>query len=212
MGDADARLELLAERARYLTDDASARRAYGEALLRGGQPVDAVRELRAATRLDAEDTAAWFALAEALRELRRLSEAAAAYRQVLARRPRDVRALARLGEVLLDLRSWQQAETVLAQACALDPQAADLRLNRGLALWQLGRSDEALRVVRTVVEDQPQNVIALRRLARWHAALLDTTREDAHRRAALEYARRALRVTPDDAAMRGLVERLTGGP
>ncbi len=212
MGDRTARLELLAERAHYLADDPAARREYGQALLHAGRFVDAVRELRAASRLDADDATTWFALAEALRELRRLSEAAAAYRQVLERQPRHAPAMARLGEVLLDLRSWRQAEAILAQARALEPQATDLRLNHALALWQLGRFDEALDVVRSVVEDEPQNVIALSRLARWHETLFDATHDDAHRKAAVAYARRALRVTPDDAALRELLRRLTGGP
>ena len=212
MGDRTARLELLAERAHYLADDPAARREYGQALLHAGRFVDAVRELRAASRLDADDATTWFALAEALRELRRLSEAAAAYRQVLERQPRHAPAMARLGEVLLDLRSWRQAEAILAQARALEPQATDLRLNHALALWQLGRFDEALDVVRSVVEDEPQNVIALSRLARWHETLFEATHDDAHRQAAVAYARRALRVVPDHADLRALLRRLTGGP
>ena len=208
MGDADAWLALLAERARYLHEDAAARRTYGQALLERGRLVEAVSELRAATRLDPDDSGAWFALAEALRAQRRLHEAVRAYRQVLAHEPRRADVLARLGEVLLDLREWDQASRVLSEAIRLDPQPADLRLNHALALWQLGRDDAAIREVEALLEREPENVLALRRLAQWHATLFQTTHEPAYRQQALRYARRALALVPDDPALRQLLDAL----
>jgi predicted O-linked N-acetylglucosamine transferase (SPINDLY family) len=78
-----------------------------------------------------------------------------------------------------------EAMEVLRIACDLDPGNVDVRMNLGLALFELGRLDEAETLLREVLRTQPTNVRALVNLG-----LLLSARRDPAAEAMLVEARR----------------------
>lgn len=80
----------------------------------------------------------------ALHEKGRISEAAAIYREVIARDPHNAEALHLLGVAELQLRNPAAAAGLITRAAAIDRRNALYLSNLGLALSQLGRFDEAL--------------------------------------------------------------------
>jgi protein O-GlcNAc transferase len=80
----------------------------------------------------------------ALHEKGSISEAAAIYRQVIARDSQNAEALHLLGVAELQLRNPAAAADLITRAAAIDRRNALYLSNLGLALSQLGHFDEAL--------------------------------------------------------------------
>jgi len=80
----------------------------------------------------------------ALHEKGRISEAAAIYRDVIARDPHNAEALHLLGVAELQLQNPAAAAGLITRAANIDRRNALFLSNLGLALSQLGRFDEAL--------------------------------------------------------------------
>ena len=101
--------------------DASIRRSYGSALAEAGRKEDAVKELRVAIRLQ-PDVETHLELAKLLQEMGQSAEAAAEYRQVLARQPESVAALSNLAWLLAtcsepSARDGAEAVRLAEKAC-----------------------------------------------------------------------------------------------
>ena len=82
--------------------------------------------------------------AVSLRRDGRLREAVALYREILAQYPGDANVLEELGAIEIQRKNPQTALTFLDQALALKPKNTLSLINRGIALRQLGRCDDAL--------------------------------------------------------------------
>lgn len=80
----------------------------------------------------------------ALHQKGRISEAAAIYRQVVARDPNNADALHLLGVAELQLRNSAAAADLISRAVGIDRRNALYLSNLGLALSQLGRFDDAI--------------------------------------------------------------------
>jgi tetratricopeptide (TPR) repeat protein len=74
----------------------------------------------------------------------RLSEAASAYKEVLAGEPRNADALHLLGLVMAAMGRTQDAVNLIGAAVSLQPSNAAMQLNLGSALNEVGRYDEAI--------------------------------------------------------------------
>ena len=101
--------------------DASIRRSYGSALAEAGRKEDAVKELREAIRLQ-PDVETHLQLAKLFQEMGQSAEAAAEYRQVLARQPASVAALSNLAWLLAtcsepSARDGAEAVRLAEKAC-----------------------------------------------------------------------------------------------
>ena len=80
----------------------------------------------------------------ALHEQGRIAEAAAVYRQIVARDPQNAEALHLLGVAQLQSGNAGQSIALIARAIAIDSRNANYHSNFGLALSRSGRSEEAL--------------------------------------------------------------------
>jgi tetratricopeptide (TPR) repeat protein len=181
----------------------------GAQLMRLGEWSDAVASLREALREEGDwTTRAWHNLGVALVALGRLHEAREAWDEILRRRPDDLEALAQRGELLLDLQDWQAAEADFAAALLQDAENEYIRLNRGLALWRLGRLEQAQQETQAVLARRPRHVPALNRLAQlaWARALADDDSRDEQRRLTIEACERSLTAQPGQPDIQDLLE------
>lgn len=133
----------------------------GEVLIARRLFPDAVKHLRAATRLDQFRASARRLLGVALLGRYRSAEALEEFTQAVDIDPDDAEAWRRCADVLMRLRRYREAEYYLGRALQLDPASPDgaallgnLRLHRGEAARAQEAFDEALRV-------QPGNRTAL---------------------------------------------------
>ena len=132
------------------------RRAYAEAEA-------ACRHALAAT--NGRSPEAWTALGVVLREQGRMADSEAAYGQALKVAPRHIPAHHNLGALLSHLERAEEALAALDRAQSLGLKAPELYINRGRALAQLYRYEEAERSYTQAVTLQPRNVMAQSNLA-----------------------------------------------
>jgi hypothetical protein len=95
------------------------------------------------------------ALADALEAHERYAEASELYRDVLQRHPEDKQALHGLSRALLGLRKAEEAVEQLAKLMELESNYRDYSaaLDYAEALWQTGRSDDAVDLLRGLVNE-----------------------------------------------------------
>ena len=105
-----------------------------------GQPGNSVAFLQHG---EDETAAAWFDRAATL-ETNDPPAAEVAYRRALTLRPDHADACANLSALLCEQQRWGEAVRVLDAGLVANPGATLLHFNRGVALEELGRDDEAL--------------------------------------------------------------------
>lgn len=154
----------------------------------GGVPAS-IRDVNETPPSDV-DVKAEFDRAVALHQARRLVEAEAIYRRILACRPRDPGALHLLGVV--DIQRGRPAAALenIAAAMAINPQAAPFHGNYATALQALGRLDEAQTHYQEAVRLDPDYADAHNNLG----VLLE---KRARQRDAIAAYRAALKARPD---------------
>ncbi len=156
-----------------------------------GKHSAAEAECRVLVATHGSDPQSWSALAMALRDEHRLAEAEAAYRNAIALSPDYGAAHHNLGALLSRMDRPEEALEVLERAQAAGIGGAQLAFNRGRALLQLYRLDEAEQAFAEAVAHAPtyrEAQLALARLrfmrgdprfARDIASAVAATREDA---------------------------------
>lgn len=144
----------------------------GEALLQLGRFEEARLELEAAVEGSFHQVMACSHLGDALLALRKPSEAADAYRRVLALEADEPTAHYRLGVCLYQLGNYSAGLAHHQHALRVKPGYGDAMLAITLGLMQLGRWGEARAALRRAVRSHPDNN-ELRRLARrfWYLRL-----------------------------------------
>jgi predicted O-linked N-acetylglucosamine transferase (SPINDLY family) len=159
--------------------------------------------------------------AVALHQRGALHEAAAAYGELLNRRPGYPEVLNNLGVLRLQLGDAAGAAQLLQQAVARKPALAGAQSNFGAALRRLRRYDEALAAYRSALDREPHSadvhynlghtLVELRRLGaaiKSYQRALDCDPEHAGARSALAHQRRHLcdwsEFDADQAAQRAL--------
>jgi predicted O-linked N-acetylglucosamine transferase (SPINDLY family) len=93
-----------------------------------------------------------------------LTEAQAAYRQLLELAPDQFVALHLLGVLESQAKNYQQAEILLSRAVAVDPRSAEAQMSRGVALNGLQRHDEARKSYQKAIALRPNYAVALSNL------------------------------------------------
>lgn len=155
------------------------------------QPIEAETEARAGIAIGGKTADAAFVLARALMGQGRLAEAEAELRQVVQARPQNITAQANLSE-LAWMRSGdvEEAGAELDAALRSDPRSPHLRIIKARLLLAAERPGQALAVIETGLAFAESD-LALLNAASEIALGFDAAR-------ALEYARRALDIAPDD--------------
>jgi Flp pilus assembly protein TadD len=106
------------------------------------------------------DPQTWSALALTLRDQNRLAEAEVAYRQASAVAPAHAAAHHNLGALLAEMERAEEALAELERAASLGLGGHELAFNRGRALTQLYRFEEAERAYAQAVALDPHNTDA----------------------------------------------------
>jgi Flp pilus assembly protein TadD len=123
-----------------------------------GQYAPAEAEARRLIASNAKDADALTALGVALRGQGRMPEAEAAYRSALATAPNNVVARHNLGALLSQLGRAEDSLVELDRAAAAGLHGRELSFNRGRALFDLYRFDEAERSFEEAVKAAPGDV------------------------------------------------------
>jgi tetratricopeptide (TPR) repeat protein len=153
--------------------------------------------------LDGNVPRAYHNLGLSLMALGRQEEAAAAFRETLARKASDKEATAGLASSLFAMQRWAEAVTVYSDYLRIVPGDPTALFNMGLALTRLTRYEEARDAFASVVNQQPTNVAAHVNLA---SALANTGRIEE----AVREFRRAVELEPDPESKRGLEQAIAG--
>ena len=82
--------------------------------------------------------------AEGLHRAGRIAEAAALYQRILRGNPRQFSALYALGRIYFDAQQFDQAQYLIGEALRIDSAFAEGHCILGVALWNLGRTADAL--------------------------------------------------------------------
>ncbi len=167
--------------------DGGCHAALGVALRAGGAADEARASLERAVGLDPALADAWAALGEILAARPDSIQAAAdAFRRAAALAPRDPKPLAGLAAALMGLKRHDDAIAAYRAAIAVgvEPNAADLLNNMGVALERLERREEAVALLRAAALVRPDSAAIHDNLGN---SLLSTGREveaeTCHRRA-----------------------------
>ncbi|MCP5366065.1 MAG: tetratricopeptide repeat protein [Hyphomicrobiales bacterium] len=124
-----------------------AHHGLGVARHAGGDPAGAARAFERATELDPGDAGAWKNLGNARRAAGDADGARAAFERALALDPSYAQAHADLAALLREKRRFRAAAEAAGWALALDPDLVSAYRTRAHALAQMGRTDEAARVL-----------------------------------------------------------------
>src|SRR6185503_9782963 len=117
---------------------------------------EAVAELRQALALNPALAPARLYLAHVYLDLGRSARAREELEAALAQVPGNPQFLALLGETERQLRNPDRSVALLRQALQADESFAQARYYLGLALFDLGRRDEAITELERVVKSGPQ--------------------------------------------------------
>ncbi len=120
-----------------------------------GDDAQAVELYQAAVARRPDHAEAHYNLGNALKNLDRLQDAAAAYERAVALRPDLAPAHNNLGNALQALGRHAEAEAAYRRTIALAPDVADTHRNLGIVLQRLGREDEAEAAYRRALEILP---------------------------------------------------------
>jgi tetratricopeptide (TPR) repeat protein len=92
----------------------------------------------------------------AAHEAGRLQDAERGYRAVIQMAPRNAAGFAHLGALLLEKGLWEEGADILGQSLKLDPRQPSMLSNRGTALMNLGRTDEAVECFEAAIRQKPR--------------------------------------------------------
>ena len=208
---AEAR-RMLARLAEAEPENTEIRFEYAVTLMRLSRWVDAVHTLRVVVAQQPDHGHGWYNLAVAHQALGHLAEARRAWDRAVELLPDNPDAYAQRGEVLLDLHEWSAAAADFEVALEREPEDIEAALNLSLALWKLGRLDEAQERVAGVIERHARHVPALNRMAElcWALYEMAPATNRAQREAAVAYWRRSLEIDSNQAEIEALLEAALG--
>ncbi len=219
--------EAFAVASKLAPDSREIQHAMGESLLLGGKPDEAIAQFKELAQRKNAVLGDYIVLATAYQDATRFDDAQRTYREAVTRFPRDATAHWRYGTFLAfetkygnaavaladglkvapnDPRLLQSASLVAvrrgrpAEAIAfaqrlvdLDPKNPSNRFYLGTLYQDSGDKTRAMEIYRAVIADDPKHALSLNNIA----ALLTETDP----KAAVPYARRAVEVMPQSAAV-----------
>ncbi|MFN3657562.1 MAG: tetratricopeptide repeat protein [Pseudolabrys sp.] len=134
---------------------------YGVLLYQRGNPVEALKSIAQALKVNARAPAAYSNHGIVLGVLSRHEEALESHERAIALKPDYAEAHNNRGNALRALKRHAEALESYAQALALRPDYAEAHNNRGNALASLGRMDEALDAYQRALAARPGYADAL---------------------------------------------------
>jgi Flp pilus assembly protein TadD len=186
---------------RLNADRPEARMTLSNFAARQGNVGEAEAEYRSALRLDPLFPAAAVNLADLYRARGRDSEGEQVLREAIARSAQDASLHHALGLTLVRLKQSDAALDELRRAAELEPERARYAYVYAVGLQSAGRRADAIAVLKANLQRHPNDRDSL-------AAMIGFSRESGDGRAALEYAERLAKLTPDDALLAKLIEDL----
>jgi tetratricopeptide (TPR) repeat protein len=175
------------------SDDHYVQHQLGAVLLERGNPADALEKLRIAAEKEPGNAEFRYYLGRAHLQLGQLGEATQEYSEAVAQAPLQHRWHAELGEIHLKERAYLPALESLRLAVQLDPANLDYRYNLSIALAANGELQQAIQVVREVINATHGEVGA-----EWHYLLGRLVTELGHFEEALKCFERAHDLEPDN--------------
>jgi tetratricopeptide (TPR) repeat protein len=173
----------------------------GEVEAQRGDAASALKRFESAIEIDPHRSKAHFALGRVLEALGRTDESLAAYFRALEFDPNHAEVSLGIAAIQLARNQPDQALSRLDQVVELSPNSGGARELRGRAHLKLGHFPEAIADLRAAAKQLPDRAEIYYHLA---VALEANHKPDEARRA----ADWALRLAPNDAAARGLAQRL----
>lgn len=186
---------------RLNADRPEARSALGAYLAQRGQAAESEAEYRAALRLSPSFAPAAINLADLYRQLGRDADGEQVLRAVLAASPKDAGIRHALGLTLVRLKRFDGALEELQRAAHLEPDEARYAYAYAVALHSAGRAGDAIGVLKASLAHHPLDQDTL-------LALTTLSRDGGDLVAALDYAERLLRLSPDDQNLIRFIQEL----
>lgn len=164
-----------------------------DVLVRSAAPTaDITATLQRANRANAQSSDARVALITHYLRISQASLALTAAQEAAAALPNDLRVLYALGQAQEAAGQTNQAIETFNRLAALQPQSKFLIANMAERTLLAGNVQSAVALYRSVIEQQPDNYVALNNLA-WAAGQIGDSK-------AIEYAQRPVKLAPEDAA------------
>jgi FkbM family methyltransferase len=176
-------------------DNADALHLVGILRIQGKQHDVAVEMISRAIKRNGRDPSYFCNLGVALKELGKLDEAVAAYRQAVRLKPDLAEAHSNLGVALKELGKLDEAVAAYRQAIGIKADYAEAHSNLGIALKAQGKLDEAVAAQRRAIGIKPDS-------AEVHSNLGDALKELGKLDEAVAACRRAISIKPDSAEAR----------
>jgi Flp pilus assembly protein TadD len=186
---------------RLNADRPEARSTLGSFYARRGRVGEAEAEYKVALRLSAQYGPAAINLADLYRRLGRDRDGESVLRAAVAASAGDAGLHHALGLTLVRLGRHDEAVVELRKAAELAPDQARYAYVYAVGLHSTGRVGDAMTVLRESLMRHPDDRDTLQ-------ALIGFSRDAGDAAAALEYAERLARITPNDRELAGLIEVL----
>jgi Flp pilus assembly protein TadD len=186
---------------RVNADRPEARSTLGSFFARQRLFGDAETEYKAALRLSPQYTVAAINLADLYRQLGKDADGQSVLRTALEIAPQVAGVYHALGLTLIRLKRPEAALEELRKAAELGPDQARYSYVYAIALHSAGLIPEAMMVLKESVARHPDDRDSL-------MALVTFSRDGGDAGAALEYAERLARISPQDSGLAGLIKEL----
>lgn len=182
-------------------EDVAMLRVLATSLLLQKRMIDAIEPLRRATDIDPEHGESWIRLGLCLDARRDHEEAAAAYREGLARDPGQPTSWVNAATNAYLRGAWAEAEELARQGLGHAPDHPRLLLERAKALREQGRNTEAVEILEKLRAGEPDNPYVLEALALTLENLLRIPE-------AIDIRERLFRLRPTDRLLRNAMHEL----
>ncbi|HEX2958476.1 MAG TPA: tetratricopeptide repeat protein [Chitinispirillaceae bacterium] len=115
----------------------------GQALLNSGEYAQSVNQFNQLIKSRPDYPKYYSSLGAAYKKSGRLMQASIAMQTALAKDKQNVATMIDLSQIWIDLKWYQKALHLLEQAEEINPDIPDIYMNRAIALWHLGKTDDA---------------------------------------------------------------------
>jgi tetratricopeptide (TPR) repeat protein len=158
-------------------ESAEADMLVGEALDEMKDPIGAIRELRAAVKVNPKEPNAHFGLGYLLWTQGQTQEAAQEFQAELNNDPRHTQAMLYLADADIQMDRLEDARPLLEKVVKINPKSSMGHLDLGIVYAETGRAKDALGEFKTAIVLKPDDVNAHWRLGRLYRSMGKT--EDA---------------------------------
>jgi len=155
-------------------DSAEAEMLMGEALDEMKDHEGAVRQFRAAAKVNPKEPNVHFGLGYLLWTKGQYPEAAVEFQAELANDPKHLKAMLYLGDSRMQMNQADQAQPLLEQVVKADPEDGMAHRDLAIILAERGNKDAAVREFQTAIKINPKDVNAHYRLGRLYRSMSRT--------------------------------------